>query len=286
MALREHLAELRRRVVISAIAIVLGAFIGFFFLAEPVMTHFIINPINNVSVHGHKVTATYRGIADAFNIQVKVGVWIGFVLASPVWIYELWAFVTPGLTRKERRYSLIFVGFAVPLFLCGVTLAVVIFPKAISFGADFALPDTLNQPDFAVIITFASRLVIALGTAFLTPLFLVGLNMMGFLSGKTLGSHWRIAVFIAFLFAAIVSPSPDAVQMIIMALPLIGLYTISVFIALFNDRRKRLARERDPVFGLADDQASPLDLGPGAEADAAEPLDASTPIDAPEPLDR
>jgi sec-independent protein translocase protein TatC len=257
MALREHLKELRRRVVIGAIAIILGA-IGGWFLAQPVMENFIIEPLNRASEGGQKVTLTYRAIADAFNIQVKVAVYIGFVISSPVWIYQLWAFVTPGLTRKERRYSLWFVAFAVPLFLSGVFLAILIFPKAVAFGADFALEGSLNQPDAGTVVTFAARLIIALGTAFLLPLFLVGLNMMNVLSGRTLGKQWRVAVFIAFLFAAVVSPSPDASQMILMALPLILLYTISVFIALFNDRRRERKRAADPVFGLDPDEASPL----------------------------
>jgi sec-independent protein translocase protein TatC len=289
MPLREHLAELRRRIIVSCIAIVIGAVVGWF-LAQPLMETFIIEPLNRASQHGQKVTGTYRAIADAFNIQVKVSVYIGIVISSPVWIYQLWAFVTPGLTRRERRYSLWFVAFAVPLFLCGVVLAVLVFPKAVAFGADFALKGTLNQPDFGTIITFATRLIIALGTAFLMPLFLVGLNMMGFLSGKALGSHWRIAVFISFLFAAIVSPSPDATQMILLALPLVGLYTISVFICLFNDRRRRRSRENDPVFGMADDEAAPLDDDrwdgdpPRTQVDHPDPLERPDPLD--EPLDR
>jgi sec-independent protein translocase protein TatC len=257
MALREHLAELRRRVMIGAIAIVIGS-IGGWFLVQPVLQEFIIEPLQEASATGQKVTLTYTAIADAFNIQVKVAIYIGFVISSPVWIYQLWAFVTPGLTRKERRYSLWFVAFAVPLFLGGVVLAVLIFPKAIAFGAEFALEGSANMPTAGTVITFASRLIIALGTAFLMPLFLVGLNLMGVLSGKTLGKHWRVAVFFAFLFAAIVSPSPDASQMVLMALPLIGLYTISVFICLFVDRRRRRKREADPVFGLSPDEASPL----------------------------
>lgn len=262
MALREHLAELRRRVLIGSVAIVLGA-VGGWFLAQPVMENFIIKPLQEASKDGQTVTLTYRAIADAFNIQVKVAVYIGIVISSPVWIYQLWAFVTPGLTRKERRYSLWFVAFAVPLFLCGVVLAIVIFPKAVAFGADFALEGSLNQPDAGTVITFAARLIIALGTAFLMPLFLVGLNLMGVLSGKALGKQWRVAVFIAFLFAAVVSPSPDATQMIAMAMPLVLLYTVSVFICLFVDRRRRLKREADPVFGLSPDEASPLPAPPG-----------------------
>jgi sec-independent protein translocase protein TatC len=264
MALREHLAELRRRVVISAIAIILGT-VGGWFLAQPVMENFIIEPLQRVSANGHVVTLTYRDIAGAFNLQVKVSVYIGLVLASPVWIYQMWAFVTPGLTRRERRYSLWFVAFAVPLFLCGVTLAVLVFPKAVSFGAQFALEGSLNQPDAGTVITFATRLIIALGTAFLLPLFLVGMNMMGVLSGKALGRQWRIAVFVAFLFAAVVSPSPEVMQMIFLALPLILLYVISVFICLFNDRRRRNRLGADPVFGLSPDEASPLGPLPAHE---------------------
>ena len=279
MALREHLAELRRRMVISAIAVVVGAIAGWF-LANPVMENFIIEPVMRASANGHKVTLAYTTIASAFNIKVKVAMYIGIVIASPIWLYQVWAFITPGLTRKERRYSMIFVAFATPLFLCGVTLAILVLPKAITIGSEFALKDTISIPDTATVITFAARLIIALGVAFLTPLFLVGLNLMGFLSGAALGRQWRIAVFISFLFAAIVSPSPDATQMIILALPLILLYTISVGIALFNDRRRRIARERDPVFGVDDDEASQLDLTPG------DPIEAPGPVGAPEPLDR
>ncbi len=259
MALREHLAELRRRVVRAAIALALGTLIGWF-LAKPVMQNFIVDPVIKATAGDHPVQLNYVTVAAAFNIQVKVAVYIGLVISSPIWIYQLWAFITPGLTRKERRYSLWFVAFAVPLFLCGVALAVLVLPKAISIGSDFALKDTVSLPDAETVITFATRLIIALGTAFLTPLFLVGLNLMGFLSGRVMGSHWRIAVFISFLFAAIVSPSPDAVQMIVLALPLILLYVISVLIALYNDRRKRRTAEQDPVYGLDPDEASPLDL--------------------------
>jgi sec-independent protein translocase protein TatC len=262
MALREHLAELRRRVVIGAIAIVFGAVAGWF-LANPVQENFIVEPVIRATAGSRNVQLNYTTVAAAFNIKVKVAVYIGMVISSPFWLYQLWAFITPGLTRKERRYSYLFVGFAVPLFLAGVTLAVVILPKAITLGAGFGLDNTVSYPDAETVITFAARLIIALGTAFLLPLFLVGLNLAGILKGKALGKQWRVAVFIAFLFAAVVSPSPEASQMIMMALPLILLYTISVFICLFVDRRRERKRAADPVFGLSPDEASPLpDISP------------------------
>jgi sec-independent protein translocase protein TatC len=257
MALREHLAELRRRVVIAAIAIVLGA-IGGWFLADPVQENFIVEPVLRATEGVRDVTLNYTTVAAAFNIKVKVSIYIGMVISSPVWLYQLWAFITPGLTRRERRYSYLFVSCAVPLFLCGVTLAVLVLPKAITIGAEFGLKDTVSYQDAETVITFAARLIIALGVAFLTPLFLIGLNLAGVLSGKALGKQWRVAVFIAFLFAAIVSPSPDATQMIVMALPLILLYTVSVFICLLVDRHRRRKLEADPVFGLSPDEASPL----------------------------
>jgi sec-independent protein translocase protein TatC len=280
MPLRAHLAELRRRVVVSAVAIIVGAVAGWF-LARPTLQHFIIGPILDATRHSKvPTTLNNRAIASAFNIQVKVAVYIGIVISSPVWIYQVWAFITPGLTKKERRTSLWFMVFAVPLFLAGVTLAVLVFPKAIAFGNDFALNGSVNYLDADSVITFAARLIIALGTAFLLPLFLVGVNMMGLLSGRALGRQWRVAVFIAFLFAAVVSPSPDASQMIIMALPLIGLYVISVLICLFNDRRKARRRADDGVFGLADDESGPLN------EPLVEPGDRrASPIDGPPSLD-
>jgi sec-independent protein translocase protein TatC len=257
MALREHLKELRRRLVFAAIAVVLGA-AGGWFLADPVQEHFIVEPVLRATAAHRDVTLNYSTIGAAFNIKVKVAIYIGMVISSPVWIYQLWAFITPGLTRKERRYSYIFVLFAVPLFLAGVSLAVLVLPKAITIGSEFGLDGTVSYQDAEKVITFASRLIIALGVAFLAPLFLVGMNLAGVLSGRALGKQWRLAVFIAFLFAAIVSPSPDVTQMIAMAVPLILLYTASVFVCLFVDRRRRRKLEADPVFGLDPDEASPL----------------------------
>jgi sec-independent protein translocase protein TatC len=272
MPLRAHLAELRRRVIVATIAIILGAIAGWF-LFEPVMTNLIIKPVNAQAPADHPIKFAYTQVADAFTIKVKVSVWLGIIFSSPVWLYQLWGFITPGLTRKERRYSIAFLAAAVPLFLAGVAMAVWLFPKAISFSADFSLADTVNLPQLDSVVTFALRLIIALGVAFLTPLFLVALNLAGLLTGRTLGKHWRIAVFIAFLFAAIVSPSPDPLHMIIMALPLVALYFLALGICLLNDRR-RDRRAAAELAALGDDDASSLDdLGSDEEISSPEPLD-------------
>jgi sec-independent protein translocase protein TatC len=277
MPLREHLVELRRRVIVASLALLIGTIAGWF-LFEPVMTNVIINPVTAQAPADHPITLQYNQVADAFTIKIKVSVWLGVIFSSPIWLYQIWGFITPGLTGKERRYSIGFIVFAVPLFLAGVALAVWLFPKAITFTAEFALKGTLNQPLMDSVVTFALRLMIALGVAFLMPLFLVALNMAGLLTGATLGKHWRIAVFIAFLFAAVVSPSPDPVHMIIMAMPLVALYTAALGICLLNDRR-RGRRAAAELAALGDDDATSL-------ADLAgddEPITASGPLDADDP---
>jgi sec-independent protein translocase protein TatC len=276
MPLREHLVELRRRVIVASVAIMLGAIAGWF-LFEPVMTNLIINPVKAQAPAEHPIVLTYTEVADAFTIKVKVSVWLGIIFSSPVWLYQIWGFITPGLTRKERRYSIGFIMAAVPLFLAGVAMAVWLFPKAIAFTADFSLADTNNYPKMDSVVTFALRLIIALGVAFLMPLFLIALNMAGLLTGATLGKHWRIAVFIAFLFAAVVSPSPDPVHMIIMALPLVGLYAAALGICLLNDRRRRRRADAE-LAALGDDDATAL----GDLIDADPPITASGPLDGPD----
>ena len=273
MPLSEHLRELRRRVIVSTVAIVLGGVAGWF-LFEPVMTNLIINPVRAQAPADHPITLTYTQVADAFTIKVKVALWLGIIFSSPVWLFQIWGFITPGLTRKERRYSIFFISAAVPLFLAGVAMAVWLFPKAITFTADFSLEDTNNYPTMDSVVTFALRLIIALGVAFLMPLFLIGLNMAGFLSGQALGKHWRIAVFIAFLFAAVVSPSPDPLHMVIMALPLVALYGVALGFSLLNDRR-RARNAAAELAALGDDDATPMDdlFGPDDQPDAPEPID-------------
>ena len=282
MPLREHIAELRRRVIISAIAVILGSIAGWF-LYQPVMSGLIVDPVlQQARAHHLPIRFVYTSIADSFTIKVRVAGYLGMIIASPVWLYQVWAFITPGLTRKERRYSLVFVAAAVPLFLAGVALAITIFPKAMVFGADFALPGSENLPPVATVVTFATRLIIALGAAFLLPLFLVALNLAGLLSGRTLGSHWRISVFVSFLFAAVVSPSPDPTPMIVMALPLVLLYVISVGICLLNDRR-RARRELAGWGRLDDDEASRLD--DLTDEESSGPVTASGPVERPGPID-
>jgi sec-independent protein translocase protein TatC len=278
MPLADHFRELRRRVVISTVAIAVGGVAGWF-LYQP-LYEALQRPILDVAAEkGVQAQVNFPNMTSAFNLHVKLAVYIGIVIASPVWLYQIWAFITPGLTRKERRTSIAFVSAAVPMFLAGITLAWFILPNAVRILIDFTPDGGSNIISADDYFSFTTRLCLAFGIAFVIPLLLIALNMVGILSGAALGRQWRISVFLVFLFTAIASPSPDAGSMLAMALPLVALYVLTVGFCLLNDRRRSRRRTEDPIFGLGDDESSPLDE-PGAG------VRTSGEIERPAPLDR
>lgn len=266
MPLREHLRELRRRVLRAALAVVAGAVIGWF-LYDPLFDA-LQRPLAEASARGHHAEVNFSKIGGAFNFKIEISFYVGIILASPVWLYQLWAFIVPGLTRREKRYALGFVGVAVPLFLSGLYLAWLVLPNAVRFLTDFTPTNAVNYITADEYLTFVTKIMIAFGVAFLIPILLVALNLVGVVSARTLLHGWRVAVFLCFLFAAIASPSPDAWSMIALAAPMVGLFFAAVGIAWAIDRRRA---SRDPFAGLADDEASPLDDIPAGVVDPGAP---------------
>lgn len=254
MPLREHLLELRKRVVISAIAVIVGSVAGWY-LYDPVFAY-ITEPIKAAADAGEKVSINFGQVGSAFDMKLKMSVWIGFIISSPVWIYELWAFITPGLTKKERRYALGFVAAAVPLFLAGVYLSSFFIPNVFDFFTSFTPESGSNIISAEVYLGFVMRTVLAFGIAFLLPVVLVGLNLAGLLAGKSVLKAWRWVTVLCFAFAAIATPTPDITSMFLLALPMLLLFAIAIAICLLNDRRRP---KSDPQYaGLSDDEASAL----------------------------
>ncbi len=180
------------------------------------------------------------------------------MLASPVWLYQFWAFITPGLTRRERRYSFGFVGAALPLFFAGGTLAWLVLPKALEFLNSFVPEGGSNFITANLYFSFVIRIVLAFGVAFVIPVVLVALNMAHLVSGRTMLRQWRITVFICFLFAAVATPTPEVTSMLLLAGSMCLLFAVAIAICLLLDRR-RAARSPEPDYTeMADDQASPL----------------------------
>jgi sec-independent protein translocase protein TatC len=257
MSLREHLRELRRRIFISASAIAVAAIIGWF-LYDPLLS-VLQEPLQRASARGHLAKLNFAQIGAAFNLKIRISVYLGAVLSCPIWLYQIWAFIVPGLTRREKRYAMGFLGASIPLFLAGLGLAWFVLPNAVRFLTDFTPKDSVNYITADEYLTFVTKIMIAFGVAFLVPVFLVALNLVGVLPARTMLRGWRLAVFLNFLFAAIASPTPDAGTMIALAMPMVGLYFGAVGLAWLVDRRRSRA---NPFAGLADDEASPLDEAP------------------------
>ena len=256
MSLGDHLRELRRRLVIAGIAIALGSVIGW--MQYDWLLNQLTEPLRAVSHQraGSLVGINFGGITSAFSIKLKVAMFIGVLVASPVWMYELWAFIVPGLTRREKRTAFGFIAAAVPLFLAGCYLAHWALPKAVEVLLGFTPTGAVNLTNASDYLTFVIRFILAFGLAFLMPVLLVALNAAHVLPASTMLKGWRPAVMIIFVFAAMMTPTPDAWTMIALAMPMVGLYFGAYGVAFVLDRRRA---KREPGWThVADDEASPL----------------------------
>jgi sec-independent protein translocase protein TatC len=236
MPLRAHLVELRRRVLLAAIGIVVGAVVGWL-LYDPVFTA-LQQPIVHVAQErGSLIALNFAGIATSFDMRIKVSFFLGVILSSPWWLYQFWAFVTPGLTRKERVYAFSFVGVAVPLFLAGAFVAWWVLPNAVRLLTEFTPIGATNLIDAQTYLGFVMRIMLAFGIAFLLPVVMVALNFAGLGTAATWRKSWRWAVLLSFVFAAIVTPTPDAITMLAVAIPMCGLYFLALGVCALHDRR-------------------------------------------------
>jgi sec-independent protein translocase protein TatC len=256
MSLGDHLRELRRRLVIAAIAVALGSVVGW--LQYDWLLTTLTEPLRVVSHQraGSLVGINFGGVTSAFSIKLKVSMFVGVLLASPVWLYELWAFIVPGLTRREKRTAVGFIGAAVPLFLGGCYLAHWALPKAVEVLLGFTPTGAVNLTNASDYLTFVIRFILAFGLAFLLPVLLVALNVAHVLPAHVMLKGWRPAVMLIFVFSAMMTPTPDAWTMIALALPMVGLYFGAYGVALLLDRRR--ARHEPEWTHVADDEASSL----------------------------
>ncbi|MFJ5118951.1 twin-arginine translocase subunit TatC [Kitasatospora sp. NPDC088548] len=273
MALADHLRELRNRVVKSVLAIVLFTIVAGIFHKQ--IESFLLQPLpqcdkqNAAEFHGRCAQVSNIGLTSGFNWMLKVALTTGVVAAVPIWLYQVWAFVAPGLHRHERKYTVIFMICGAPLFLAGVACAFLLMPTTVEVLISFTPNDTtpiLPPEDY---FDIATRMVLVFGLAFEFPLLLVMLNMVGIVTGKRLLGWWRGMVMGITVFAAFATPSAEPVSMLALAAPIWALYFVAVGVALLNDRRKA---RRNPDFGLSDEEASELDLSvqPVAGAEAVE----------------
>jgi len=256
MSLMDHIRELRSRLFKASVAVVIGMAAGLFF-AERVV-EFLTRPYCKFAIaHSPDAQCLFGQsvMLESFMVNLKVALYIGLIAASPIWIYQLWAFIAPGLHRRERRYSYAFAAVAAPLFAAGVVLAFIVVSRSLPFflGLGNHFTSIVNIGGY---FDFVTSMMLYFGIGFLFPLVVAGLNMAGVVSARKLLSWWRVAVFLMFIFAALVTPTPDPFNMSILAACMSVLYFAAVGFAFLNDRRKG---RNNPYADLDDDELSPID---------------------------
>ncbi len=237
MPLREHLVELRNRILLAAAGIVVAA-IGGWFLFDPVFEA-LQRPLLEVAEREDAlVSVNFSGLATALDMHFKVAFFLGLILSSPWWLYQVWAYVAPGLTGKERRYTIAFLAASVTLFAGGIFAAWVVFPHAVEILTEFRPDNTQQLLDAEMYLNFTMRLLLAFGLAFVFPVLMVGLTWLGVVPWRVWLKGWRWAVLLIFIFAAIMTPTPDAITMIVMAIPMCALYFGAIGIGALHGRRR------------------------------------------------
>jgi sec-independent protein translocase protein TatC len=259
MPLVDHLQELRQRLVRSLLAIALAMVIGW--VAYDTLFALIRAPFDVVLAQakeqGRDMTLAFTGVVDPFVMQLKVAAVAGILMASPVWLYQLWRFITPGLHRNERRWALGFALVATPLFLAGAALAYVFLPRGLGILLGFTPENIENIISVDRYLSFFLRMLLVFGLGFLLPLLVVALNAAGVLPAARLRSWWRWIVMGVVVFAAMATPTGDPFNLMLLALPLLALMALAWVACWANDRRRARRAAREPQW--ADDEASPLD---------------------------
>ncbi|MFJ4714608.1 twin-arginine translocase subunit TatC [Streptomyces sp. NPDC088785] len=269
MPLADHLRELRNRLAKALLAVVAITIVAAFFYNDIIdlITKPILDSVGCEQTFSQLAqvkkepcaSITINGLLAPFTLALKISLMAGIVFASPVWLYQLWGFIAPGLHRHEKKYAYGFVGTGVPLFLAGAYFAYAVLPTTAKVLIGFTPGNASNLLPLDDLLDLVTRMVIVFGLSFELPLLLVFLNLIGAITGKRMLGWWRAMIMGITVFAAVATPSTDPVSMLALAAPIWVLYFAATLFSLLNDRRKR---RNDPDAGLADDEASELDLTP------------------------
>ncbi|WP_252973988.1 twin-arginine translocase subunit TatC [Janibacter melonis] len=259
MPLKAHFLELRRRLTIAAAAIVVGTIVGWIYY-DPIYEH-LSSPFREYKrMHPESVIAlNFGNPTAAFSQQLSISIFAGILMTSPIWLWQIWAFVVPGLTKREKRISGAFFSATVPLFAAGCAFGYYTLPKALIILYGFT-PDedtSSNIQSTTDYFTFVMRFIFAFGASWLLPVVLVALCAIGVLTGRQMLRAWRPAVLLIFVAAAVITPTPDPFTMFLLAGPLVVLYFGACGIGMLITRKREQAR---PAWlDTPEDQASALD---------------------------
>lgn len=270
MSLGEHLVELRNRLLISAVTVLLLSIVGWFLF--PWVFDAVKAPIEAAGEESDlQALINFQGVGQGLNVKLQMAAYIGLILSSPMLLLQVWLFVMPGLHKNERKYAIGFFGSAIPLFFLGCVAGY----WAVSQLVPVLMSFTPTEGATAQIIPYDQYLalliktMLAFGVAFVIPVVMVLLNFMGLVSGKSMLKAWRWIIFLSFAFTAVMVPTPEPITLIAMSAAISSLFFGAIVIALLHDRRRARTSGDD---GLSDDEASRID-------DEVEPIEGPSRLD-------
>jgi sec-independent protein translocase protein TatC len=240
MSLMDHLRELRNRLVKAILGLTLGTVVGFVYFDK--FWNFLIGPYCRLpaayKLKAGECTLVQQSVFEGFMVNLQVALIFGAVVSAPIWLYQVWAFVTPGLYRNERRYSILFLAISVPLFAAGAALAYLTMDKGLSLLFGFAPDNVIQLISMDQYVGFLMAMLVIFGLSFEVPLLMVFLNVIGVLPFRLVSKHQRMVIFLMFVFAAVATPSQDPITMLALALPMVGMFLIAEAFMYFHDRKK------------------------------------------------
>jgi sec-independent protein translocase protein TatC len=257
MALSDHLRELRARLLRSVLVVIVAFSIALFFYDQ--LLDLVLIPYNDARERlgaSVETQAVVNDVTGPLLLQLKLCGVVAIVASSPFWLYQIWAFILPGLHPGERKWSRIFAAIAGPLFFAGVATGFFVLPKAIEVLISFTPDNVTNLVEFGRFFSFITRMLLVFGIAFEIPLFVVMLNLAGVVSGKALGRYRPWIILGTFVFAAVATPSTDPFSMLFLAVPMLVLFMVAEVIARLVDRAR--GRGEGSTGRWADDEASVL----------------------------
>ena len=258
MALSDHFRELRARLIRSALILVIAFIVAILFYDQ--LLTLVTHPYNQAQVmlkeKGVVSTLVVQDATGGILLQMKLCGVVALIASSPYWLYQIWAFILPGLHEKEKRYSRLFACVAGPLFIGGVALGYFVLPKGLEVLISFVPKGAVSLLDFTKYFSFLMRMLLVFGIAMEIPLFVVLLNLAGVITGRTLGKHRPWIIIGTMVFAAVATPSTDPFSMLMLAIPMVILFMISEVICRILDRVRGRGTHRTDQW--ADDEVSPL----------------------------
>ena len=239
MGVLEHLTELRIRIIRSLIAVLIGAIAGW--VLYPEIISFILDPY--CETLGTDCTLRVDEPLEGINTRFMVSTYVGLALAVPVWLWQFWKFVSPGLHKGERRQGLFLVGGGIVLFVAGTMLAFLTLPRALDFLVTIGGTDLITEFRAKAYISFVIKMMLAFGLGFQLPVVLIILQRLGILSYVTLRRQWRYAVVIIVVVVAVLTPSGDPISLLALSVPMYLLYELSILYGWLRARRLRKISE-------------------------------------------